>query len=108
MLLELLAALAFFSLIFAVLVWLRRPLYRIDKHHVANLFDAVLEGQASDDDWNVFIEVPIRYNPQLDSIREHCAKISEDHGRVVRGKLKLDDQGLSELREQLAQLTIID
>lgn len=104
MLLELLVTLAFLVLIFALLAWLRHPLYRIDKQHVATLFHAVFEGEASDDDWNFFVEVPIRYNLELESIRERCAAISDDHGRVVRGKFRLSEQGLALLREQLATI----
>jgi peptide chain release factor 3 len=58
-----------FIVILVVLMWVRTPRYRIQRHNVIALLELVLNGQASENDWRVFAAVPLRHNPELDEIR---------------------------------------
>ena len=94
-----------FIVILVVLMWVRTPRYRIQRHNVIALLELVLNGQASENDWRVFAAVPLRHNPELDEIRERCMDIEErEYIGPSRSGLLFSQQGLEELRELLQNL----
>lgn len=101
---SLLVAVLLFVLLFALLLWVNKPLYRLEPGNLVRLFDLVLSDSASDDDWNVFVEFPIRYQPDFEDIRLQCAAIADKHGRIRGGRFLLDESGKQLLREQRTRL----
>lgn len=61
--------------VLAVLVRVRTPRYRLDRDNVLTLLDMVLEGRATENDWNVFVGIPIRHDPELEALRLRCLEI---------------------------------
>ena len=104
MIASLFAALLLLSLLFALLVWLKRPIYRLDNRNLEKLFELVLDDRASENDWNVFIELPIRYQPNFDELRLRCRELTELHGRYRDGRFYLSDAGKTLLRTELDEL----
>lgn len=95
--------------ILVVLMWVRTPRYRIQRHNVIALLELVLNGQASENDWRVFAAIPLRHNPELDEIRERCMDIEErEYIGPGRSGLLFSQQGLDELREILQNLKEIE
>ena len=70
--------------------------------NVIELLRMVLAGQATESDWDVFIGVPIRHDPELDKVREQCEDISERE--YLGGENLFSVQGLSELEKILYAL----
>lgn len=105
MLATLILTLIIFGSVLAVLMWVRTPRYRIQKHNVIVLLKLVLSGRASENDWRVFAAVPLRHDPQLDAIRERCMDIEEREylGPGISPFL-FSEQGLIELKEVLNTL----
>lgn len=90
--------------IFALLVFLRRPVYQLSDANVIRLLELVLAGEASDDDWNVFIDLPIRYNDVLENVRQHCEQIGLEHMVEPKSGYLFSEKGLSEIRVVLESL----
>lgn len=92
-------------LVFIALMWVKTPYYRLSEKQVAQLLEWMLLGQASENDWQVFCEMPIRHNELLESIRLRCQEIDEAYaiGDGPSGVL-LNQAGLSAVRELLDQL----
>ena len=67
-------------LIFVFVALLKRPIYRLSRENVINLLELVLSNQATEDDWNVFVEMPIRHDDELESVRKRCFALSEQSG----------------------------
>ena len=86
--------------IFSFLAVLKRPVYQLTRENVVRLLELVLAGEASEDDWNVFVEMPIRYNDELESIRQQCLEISEMDKGPMTGWL-LSEDGLAQIRDLL-------
>lgn len=84
--------------IFGFLAFLRRPFYQINETNLSQLFDLVLAGEASVDDWNVFIEMPIRYNDELESIRLKCVEITERFSVRDKYRFLLSEEGRAALK----------
>ena len=105
--------LTFLLVLFAFVFFIKisPPVYRLEKKNVVNLLKLVVDGQATENDWEVFLGVPIVHNEQLESIRRRCQEISEREyigGRVgvhtgSQGHL-LTEKGIEEVREILTKL----
>ena len=67
---------AFILIVFVGLVLFRPPVYRLEKNLIT-LFELALSGQATDEDWEVFIRMPLRYDDELEEIRQKCEVLSE-------------------------------
>lgn len=94
-----------FVTVLVVLMWVRTPRYRIQRHNVITLLELVLSGQASENDWRVFEALPLRHNPELDEIRNRCMEIEErEYIGPGRSGFLFSQQGLDELRELLQSL----
>ncbi|NIB41897.1 hypothetical protein HBA55_19990 [Pseudomaricurvus alkylphenolicus] len=88
-----------------VLIWVRTPHYRLDEAQVARLLEWMLLGQATENDWRVFCDIPIRHDDFLESIRIRCVELDEKHfiGDSHGGRL-LSAEGLEQLTELLQQI----
>ena len=76
------------------------PVYRVEAINIKILLESVLAETATIADWDVFVGIPIRHNPELDKIRQQCAMLaasalSERHGLAI-----FNSRG----REQLMQI----
>lgn len=100
-----LLAIVVFALVIGLMLWARRPSYRIQRSNVIALLELVLSGQATDNDWRVFSCVPLSHDPELARIRQQCLEIEEREylGARPPGFL-FREQGLEELEEILDQL----
>jgi len=95
----------FLFVLVAILVFVRigTPFYQLQKHNVEALLRLVASGEASDNDWQVFLGVPIRHNERLEDIRLQCCDIHEREYIGGSGRL-LTDKGMQEVRQLLQQL----
>ena len=91
--------------VFTFLAILKRPIYQLTEDNVVRLLELVLEGQASEDDWNVFVDMPIRYNDELEAIRWRCMEIFDQDTEPKRGHL-FSEAGLCEIKELLAGMRV--
>ncbi|BFM05467.1 hypothetical protein [Halioxenophilus aromaticivorans] len=73
------------TMVFGLVLWLlltvKTPRYRVTKQQVQQLLEQVVVGQASGNDWAVFIGYQIRDNPELEKIRAQCVVIDEEEYR---------------------------
>ena len=94
-----LVAITFASLvvIFFLLALLRRPIYRITSDNVIRLIEETLDGSATEQDWDVFLEVPIRYDDDLERIRCQPADIFLSYSTGVKRGFLLSEDGLTQL-----------
>ena len=94
-----LVAITFASLvvIFFLLALLRRPIYRITSDNVIRLIEETLDGSATEQDWDVFLEVPIRYDDDLERIRCQAADIFLSYSTGVKLGFLLSEDGLTQL-----------
>src|SRR5690554_6504332 len=92
-------------LVAGLFLWVRSPTYRIDRNNVIELLQLVVDGRASENDWRVFVSIPLRHDLYLEQIRQQCMDIEERTymGRRRSGAL-FSESGLAELREILAEL----
>lgn len=89
----------------ALLVFVRfgTPFYQLKKHNVVTLLHMVVEGEATENDWQVFLGVPIRHNDRLEAVRLKCCEIS-DHEYIGGHRSLLTAKGIDEIRMLLAEL----
>ncbi|MCW8885438.1 MAG: hypothetical protein OQK12_09305 [Motiliproteus sp.] len=71
-----LTALILGSLLF-VLSRSTTPNYRPSRPKVADLLQKVIEGDATQQAWDLFIGYPILHDPELEEIRQRCITLSE-------------------------------
>mgnify|MGYP001034810161 CR=1 FL=1 len=92
-----------FALILVALLVFRYvglPVYRIEAINIKRLLESVLNETATEDDWNVFVGMPIHHNPQLDDIRVQCAMLAPEMS-LRRGLVIFSDHGRAQIEEQL-------
>lgn len=98
-------------LVVGVALWgfvkLGTPVYRLERVNLIALLELVQAGRATPNDWDVFMAVPIRHNPELAEIQERCAEIAERE-YLGHEKRLFTDQGLEELEEVLADLRAME
>ncbi|MCE2028249.1 hypothetical protein [Sessilibacter corallicola] len=96
-----------FAIVLTILLKVRTPRYRIQAQQVKSILEMVLCGQATSNDWNLFLAFEIRDNPYLDTIRKRCVEIDESEFRDPGTKTYLfTAKGLEQLRELLNELTV--
>ncbi|TNE93784.1 hypothetical protein [Porticoccus sp.] len=97
--------LTFIVVLVAIVVFVRvgTPVYQLKKHNVETLLAMVVAGEATENDWQVFLGVPIRHNEQLEALRLACCEISEREYMGGSGPL-LTAKGIDEVRQLLEQL----
>ena len=97
-----------FILIFIALMVFRYiglPIYRVEPINVKVLLESVLEGQATEADWDVFIGMTIRHNPDLDEIRLQCAMLAETEMSLRDDRVHFTAAGRGELSAILTRIT---
>jgi hypothetical protein len=76
------------SALFWVLSRGRAPTYRPSREQVLALLQGVLDKRTSAEQWDLFVSLPIRHDPELDRVRRRCLALSEgdeDHSPVSSG-----------------------
>ena len=98
------ATLVFLLIVFVFIALLKRPIYRVNRQNVITLLELVISGQATEDDWSVFTEMPIRYDDELEAVRQRCRAVSERHTQFSNPKLNFSESELREISEILESL----
>jgi len=101
----LLVLLTFVFVLVVLLVFIRvgTPIYRVERVNIIALLQLVVDGKATDADWDVFAGVPIRHDSELEAVQKRCLEIAERH--YIGGRRRLfSPEGLDELRVILEQL----
>lgn len=79
------------------------PVYWLERGNVIRLLEMVIEGEARESDWDVFVGMPIRHNPALAQVQERCIEIAETE--LVSGDgLQFTERGIELLRRELEAL----
>lgn len=87
------------------LVFGQAPVYRPTSESIQTLMTQLLEGEADEQQWQFFLDMPIRHDPELEALRLECAEMHEQFGRRPRnGKARLNEAGQIRLRHKLNQL----
>jgi hypothetical protein len=103
--------LTFLFVLFAIIFFIKiaPPVYRLEKTNIVALLNLVIEGKATDNDWEVFLGMPIRHNDELEAIRMRCSEISEREyiggSSSIKSKHLLTEKGIEEVKNLLAELT---
>ncbi|WP_461516363.1 hypothetical protein [Porticoccus sp.] len=94
----------FILVLVALLLFIRfgTPFYQLKKDNVVTLLTMVVDGQATENDWQVFLGVPIRHNDRLEAVRVQCCEIS--NREYIGGSSLLTAKGIDEIRLLLAEL----
>ncbi len=103
-LLTLFATFIFVLLILLVFMRVGTPVYRLEKKNLKALLTLMIEGHATENDWQVFLGMPIRHNDQLEDFRQRCLEINEREYIGGSGCL-LTEAGIEELKQLLEELT---
>lgn len=83
----------------------RAPGYRPSRDSIQTLLTQMLEGQASDQQWRFFLDMPIRHDPELEKLRLECIEMQEQYGlRPRNDRARLTEAGQIRLRHKLNQL----
>lgn len=107
-------AVFFFTLIvflsvIGVLLWVKTPRYQMTRDDLIALLQKVLVGQASENDWAIFLSSSFRHCPELEPFRDACAAIDENEylGHTPAGFL-LSENGLTHIRWILEKVKALD
>lgn len=92
----------------AMMMMARTPRYRTEPQHLLRLFDRVLDGQASANEWHTVVGYPVRHDAYLEGVRRSAMLIMDEYGRpsqATTGGSLLSRAGREELgvlRDHLA------
>lgn len=87
------------------LVFGSAPVYRPTDESIQTLMTSLLEGEVDAQQWQFFLDMPIRHDDELEQLRLDCVQMQQQYGRRPRqGKARLDDAGQIRLRHKLHQL----
>lgn len=97
--------LTFVVVLVALVVFVRfgTPYYLLKRENLETLLTLVVEGRATDSDWQVFLGVPIRHNDRLEMIRQRCVEIDQREYIGGTGFL-LTQRGVEEVKQLLEEL----
>ncbi|SHE28557.1 hypothetical protein SAMN02745148_00014 [Modicisalibacter ilicicola DSM 19980] len=97
----------------ALMMSLSTPRYRTEPQHLLQLFERVLNHQATEAEWNALVGYPIRHDEYLEGVRRSAQELMEMYGRpwrAAQGGCLLSPrgrEGLIALRDHLAsRLTV--
>lgn len=89
---ELIVTIVLTAVILGALLWVlsraHRPNYRPSRPQVAELLKQVIEGDISQQAWDLFVNFPDVHDPELEQIRQRCIALSEgceDHPAYPSG-----------------------
>lgn len=89
----------------AMLMLGQSPVYRPDIDKVQAMLTRLLEGQLPDHEWQFFLDMPIRHDPNLEDIRLKCLQIVEENALRPRNNVvRLREPGLIRIRHLLNQI----
>ena len=99
------AILTFVVLVIALVLfrYVGVPVYQVRAVNVQAILELAISGQATQSDWDVFIGIPIRQDPELDQIRYECAMLTDDIAER-RGKLVFSQSSRQKITELLEQV----
>ena len=102
-------ALSFILIVIALLGfrYIGAPVYRVEAINVERLIEAILAGNATIADWDIFTGIVIGHNPELDKIRIQCAMLEADEMIVRHGRVIFSASGRRSLEIILNQLTAL-
>jgi len=102
------------SLVIVIIsLWLasfrHEPKFHHERQDYIVLLQAVLSGQADYDQWSSIIHLPIRHDPELETLRQACVSIEAEYYKghpVSLGKPDgmFTQEGLKQLEQILRQL----
>ena len=111
--LEILITFVFSLLVIGLLGWVvarnPRSRYRPTRAEVVTLLQAVIDGEASQTQWDLFIGYPLYHDPELEQIRLRCMALTqgdpdtEPMGSGI-GAYLFNRAGREQLAEVLAEL----
>jgi hypothetical protein len=94
-----------FTLVVGVLLWVKTPRYQMQQADIIGLLRSVQVGQATENDWAIFLASSFRHNPKLEVIRERCAQIDEkEYLGHSRSGFLFSQTGLWQLKLVLQEL----
>lgn len=98
-----------FLSVIGVLLWVKTPRYQMTKEDLIELLQKVLVGQASENDWAIFLSSSFRHCPQLEPFRDACAAIDEKEylGHTRAGYL-FSEKGLIQIKRILSQVEVLN
>jgi len=91
----------FLVIVVAIFMRIGSPVYRLENENIIALLELVIAEQASEQDWDVFMAVPIRHNDTLFQIQQRCHTIASEH--YIGGKHLFSDTGRQLLSEMLEE-----
>lgn len=98
-----------FLCVIGVLLWVKTPRYQMTKADVVHLLQNVLVGQASENDWAIFLSSSFRHCPVLEPFRDACAAIDEkEYFGHTRAGFLLSETGLAQIRWILKKVEALD
>lgn len=99
-------SLSFLLILIALLVFLyiRSPIYQVEAINIKRLLESALSGEATTADWDVFLSMPIRLDPELDQIRHKCAMLATSEMSERQGLIVFTETGRMEISSLLEQL----
>lgn len=98
-----------FLCVIGVLLWVKTPRYQMTKADVIQLLQKVLVGQASENDWAIFLSSSFRHCPELEPVRDACAAIDEkEYLGHTRAGFLLSESGLEQVRWILEKVEALD
>lgn len=103
-LLTLLLTLGFVLVAMWVFMRVGTPVYRVDRKNIITLLELVVDGTATENDWQVFIGIPLRHDHELQDIQTRCAALTEAEYTGDQGDRLFSARGLAELKKLLAEL----
>lgn len=87
-----------------VFVKVGTPVYRLDRDNVIALLELVLSGKASENDWHVFMGIPLRHNRELHDVQKRCEQLAETEFTGIKDNKLFTAKGLAELESLLLEL----
>lgn len=94
-----------FLIVIGVLLWVKHPHYMMAKADVISLLQKVIVGQASENEWAIFLASSFRHCPELEVIRDACIAIDErEYLGDSRGGYLFTEKGLEELKRVLVRV----
>ena len=92
------------SLAMWVFLRLGAPVYRLDKNNVITLLELVLAGNATENDWHVFMGIPLRHCELLQAIQQRCSDLGETEYVGESSATLFTDKGTQALKLILEEL----
>ncbi|WP_062060232.1 hypothetical protein [Cellvibrio sp. OA-2007] len=95
--------------VISVLLWVKTPHYQMGRADLIRLLQNILVGQASENDWAIFLSSSFRHCPELEPFRDACVAIDEKEylGHTRTGFL-LSEKGLAQIRWILEEVKALD